>query len=133
MVDHREKEFDYLTSTDDIVEFNSKVQKIIREFEVLAEQSIEVVGLTKKVKYLELMQGIKKGGEDYRQIFIPEPLSEDKVRFKIVFYGPKKKNDKFYQEVKSTIDKMEESLGEYSHSIEEQISHCIVGDPTIQQ
>jgi hypothetical protein len=30
MVDHGEKEFDYLTSTDDIVEFNSKVQKIIR-------------------------------------------------------------------------------------------------------
>ncbi len=28
---------------------------------------------------------------------IPDPISDDNMKFKIMFYGPKKKNDAFFQ------------------------------------
>lgn len=59
VVDHSEKKFVYLTSSDEVSKCNEKVQKIFREFESVGEKSIEVVGLTKKLKYLELIQSYK--------------------------------------------------------------------------
>ena len=68
---------------------------------------MEVVGLTKKQKYWEEIHKIKKESEEYAQILIAEPLTSDKVHYTITFYGPRKKNDKFVEEVRRSIDKME--------------------------
>ena len=34
---------------------------------------------------------------------VPEPFSEDNMKYNIMFYGPRKKNDAFFEEVKRTI------------------------------
>jgi hypothetical protein len=55
----------YLTSSEELEECVKKVQKVMMEFESLGEQSIEIVGLTKKIKCFELIQQFKKENPQY--------------------------------------------------------------------
>ena len=54
------KSFTYITSTEDLDTCVKVVQKIIREFESIGEQSISVVGMMKKIKYLDVIHNLKK-------------------------------------------------------------------------
>lgn len=64
---------------------------------------------------------------------ISEPTTDDKVHYKISFYGSRKKNDRFLEEVKKKIDKIESELGQYSQFIDQRIGKIIVDDHDIQQ
>lgn len=52
MIKHKKKEILYIASTQELSEKALTVQKIIREFEVISEQEINTVGLSKAMKYL---------------------------------------------------------------------------------
>ena len=54
-----------------------------------------------------MIQNIKKESEEYAQILVADPVTSDKVHYKITFYGPRKKNDRFVEEVRKRIEKME--------------------------
>jgi hypothetical protein len=58
------------------------------------------------IKYLDIVQALKKSNEEFSRLLIPEPTTDDKVHYKINFYGPRKKNDRFLEEVKKKIDKI---------------------------
>ena len=52
-----------------------------------------------KIKCLKLIQNMKKENPEYGEILTPQPTSDDKTKYKFMFYGPKKKNKEFYEEV----------------------------------
>ena len=87
----------------------------------------------KKIKYLDLIHNLKKQNKEYSHILVPEPTTEDKINFKITFYGPRKKNDRFLLEVKEKIAIMESQLGQYSEFIDEKVGKLIVEDRKIQE
>lgn len=97
IVGHKDKEFTFISSTDELFELTKKIQKILKEFQSLEEHSLQVIGLMKKSKYMEIINGLREKNDDYSQIFVPEPIQVDKMKFKIMFYGPKKRNDAFFE------------------------------------
>lgn len=99
VVSHKEKSFSYIQINSEIAQYEPKLQTVLRDFDKVTQEMMEVRGKAKLNKYMQIISEIKSRPEN-QQILIPDPTSEDKVNFKVYFYGPKKKNQQFVKTVR---------------------------------
>ena len=60
IIEHQERQFTFISCTDQLADINNKIQKILREFQSLGEQCLDVFGLIKKSKYMEVINNLKQ-------------------------------------------------------------------------
>ena len=72
------------------------MQNVQVDLQALSQEVVECRGRGKLVHYQSIINSLREGADTFKDIFVSDPSSTDKMNFRICLIGPRKKNSLFY-------------------------------------